>query len=70
METLPQQIVKNAWRHGVYTWFPDEVEETNNTTTVPDEETNNTTTVPDEETNNTTTMPDEEDPNNTTPTDD
>ena len=65
METLPQQIVKNAWRHGVYTWFPDEVEETNNTTTVPDEETNNTTTVPDEETNNTTTMP-----NNTTPTDD
>ena len=23
-DTLSEQIVKNAWRHGVYTWFPDE----------------------------------------------
>jgi hypothetical protein len=27
LETLPLQIVKNSWRHGVYSWFP---EETNN----------------------------------------
>jgi hypothetical protein len=25
MGTLSKQIVKNAWRHGEYTWFPDEM---------------------------------------------
>ena len=26
MDTLSEQIVKNALRHGVYTWFPDEMD--------------------------------------------
>jgi len=30
METFPSQIVKNAWRHGDYSWFPGELQ--NNTT--------------------------------------
>lgn len=28
METLPKEIVKNAWRHGEYTWFPEESSDT------------------------------------------
>jgi hypothetical protein len=23
LETIPEEIVKNAWTHGDYTWFPD-----------------------------------------------
>jgi hypothetical protein len=30
METLPTQIVKNTWRHGEYTWFPNEMKNTSN----------------------------------------
>jgi hypothetical protein len=30
MEALPTQIVKNAWRHGEYTWFPNEMNNTTN----------------------------------------
>jgi hypothetical protein len=28
LDTLPPAMIRNAWRHGVYTWFPDGV--TNN----------------------------------------
>jgi hypothetical protein len=30
LETLPLQIVKNSWRHGVYSWFPDETNNNEN----------------------------------------
>lgn len=32
VETLPDQIVKNVWRHDNYTWFPDEMNNTTNST--------------------------------------
>jgi hypothetical protein len=32
MQTRPEQLVRNTWRHGVYSWFPDD-ENTNNNTT-------------------------------------
>jgi hypothetical protein len=30
MEALPKQIVKNAWRHGEFTWLPEESSSTTN----------------------------------------
>jgi len=30
MQSLPERIVRNAWRHGDYTWFPDETNNINN----------------------------------------
>jgi DDE superfamily endonuclease len=30
MQTLPERIVKNSWRHGDYSWFPNETNNNNN----------------------------------------